>query len=84
MLSGPQPPVELIAVDSEGVAGIIRNNQSNAEETDFTTPFVIDSRNSTAYYIEADKVFGIPFNNPQNSWVRKCGLPHNTPSKNTV
>ena len=57
--------MELVAVDSEGVTGIIRNNQSAVEEAGFSTPFTIDNRNSTVYYIESGKVFKMPLRNPQ-------------------
>ena len=57
--------MELVAVDSEGVAGIIRNNQSAVEEAGFSTPFTIDNRNSTVYYIESGMVFKMPLRNPQ-------------------
>ena len=66
--------MELLAIDSEGVAGIIRNNQSNVEEADFSTPFGIDSRNLIIYHIESDQVFGTPFNNLQNTWVSECDM----------
>ena len=66
--------MELIAVDSEGVAGVIANNQSTLEEAVFSIPFVINNRNSTVYYVESDKVFGTPLSDPQNTWVSQCGL----------
>ena len=56
-------------MDSEGVAGIIRNNESTLEEAGFSTPFTIDNRNSIVYYTESGKVFGTPSRNPQNTWV---------------
>ena len=60
--------MEFLAVDSEGVAGIIRNNQSIIEEGGFSTPFTFDNRNSTIYYIDSGKIFGMSLRN-QNSWV---------------
>ena len=60
--------MEFLAVDLEGVAGIIRSNQSVVEEGGFSTPFTIDNRNSTVYYTESGKTFGMPLRN-QNSWV---------------
>ena len=53
-------------MDSEGVAGIIRNNQSTLEDAGFSTPFTIDNRNSTVYYIESGKMFKMPLRNPQS------------------
>lgn len=65
--------MELLAVDSEGVATIIRDNQSTIE-AGFSTPFVINNRNSMIYYIESDKVFGAPLGDPYNSWVSECDV----------
>lgn len=79
--------MELLAIDSEGVAGIIRNSQSNVEEADFSAPFGIDSLNLIIFHIELDKVLGTPFNNPQNTWVSECDMPRNkirTPASNIV
>ena len=61
--------MELLAVDSEGVAGVIRNNQSAVEEARFSTPFAIDNRIATVYYIESGKVLRMPLRNPQDTWV---------------
>ena len=56
--------MEFLAVDSEGVAGIIRSNQSVIEEGRFSTPFTFDNRNSTLYYIKSGKVIKMPLRNP--------------------
>ena len=68
--------MELIVVNSEGVAGITRNNQSTVEEAAFSTPFIIDSRNSIVYYVdhESGKVLGMSLRNHQNTWVSWCVL----------
>ena len=62
--------MDLLVTDTRGVVSLIGNNQSTAkEETGFSSPFVIDNRNSTAYYIESRKVFGMHLRNPQSVWV---------------
>ena len=66
--------MELVAVDSEGVAGIIINNQSAVEDAGFSTPFTIDNRNSTVYYTESGKVFGTPLRSRQDIWVSELHL----------
>ena len=52
--------MELLVTDTRGVASIIRNNQSSVEEAGFSSPFTVDNRNSTVYYVESGKAFGIP------------------------
>ena len=66
--------MELLAVNSEGVAGIIRNNQSTVQEAGFSTPFTIDNRIATVYYIESGKVLRMSLRNPQDIWVSKLDL----------
>jgi len=68
--------MELLVTDTRGVASIIRNNQSSVEEAGFSSPFTVDNRNSTVYYVESGKAFGIPLRNPYKTWVSE--LPYNS------
>jgi len=61
--------MELLVTDTRGVASIIRNDQSGVEKTSFSSPFAVDNRNSTVYYVESGKVFGMVLRNPQSVWV---------------
>ena len=61
--------MELLVTDEVGVASIIRNSQSIAKEAGFSSPFTVDNRNATVYYIVSDKVFGMPLGNPNLAWV---------------
>ena len=74
--------MELLVTDTRGVASIIRNNQSSTEEAGFSSPFTVDNRNSTVYYVESGKVFGMPLRNPYYTWVSEFYVMRNSCRRN--
>jgi len=68
--SAPQPPMEILTTASSGVVNIVTiGNQSIVEEAGFGEIFAINNSNYTVYYIESNKVFGMPLRNPENIFV---------------
>ena len=68
---GPQPPIELLAISSEGMATIVGNNQSLLLES-LGDPFAVDNHPSVIYYVDANNLMRVNLNILNSAEVSKC------------
>ena len=70
--SAPQPPMEILTTATTGVVNIVTiGNQSIVEEAGFGKIFAVNNSNYTVYFVESNKVFGMPLRNPEHIFVSK-------------
>ena len=61
--------MEFVAIDSEGVATMIRNNQSSPLEA-VRDPFIVDNYQSVVYYVDSNNnLMSVNLNIPDSDEV---------------
>jgi len=71
--SAPQPPMELLATGPLGAANFVSHDSlSPPVGAGFTTPFAVDSRSATVYYVESDELKAATLRNPNSARVSRC------------